>query len=316
MSPDYVVASIYRWGNPEFAAYLGGATYVELPFSTCPVDQSEEAEMKRLCPHRTDSEGRAVYIEAPWARPVYDRLIFGSPASDYVVLVRTRELEDILVPANDVASAEDQPQWAVEACTLWNFEGRVRPVHWTGLVGLSSGRIARAVWPWPLDGHEPVVDLETQWAHLEELSLLTGSQDLYGRYDWVAALRGGTIDPRGVVGPLVWVVGTAFALLCCRNVETMDRPPSRQSIRAALREGRPRPFTVKTLVVRPLTRKPDGRFAESAAPLALHWVRGHFKTYSPDRPLFGRLSGTYWWHPHLAGDVSNGVTIKDYRVEA
>jgi hypothetical protein len=112
------------------------------------------------------------------------------------------------------------------------------------------------------------------------------------------------------------VVSTALALLCCKNASTIDQPPPRQLRRAAEREGRPKPFTVKTLVVKPLQRKRSEE-AESSngEPLALHWVRGHFKSYSEDKPLLGRVSGTFWWTPHLAGDVQAGVVVKDYKVE-
>lgn len=41
------------------------------------------------------------------------------------------------------------------------------------------------------------------------------------------------------------------------------------------------------------------------------WVRGHFKTFTSDRPLFGRYIGTYWWDPHFRGDETNGEIRHD-----
>ena len=49
---------------------------------------------------------------------------------------------------------------------------------------------------------------------------------------------------------------------------------------------------------------------------ALHLCRGHFKTFTPDAPLLGRATGTYWWASQVRGAASAGVTLKDYRVEA
>jgi hypothetical protein len=49
---------------------------------------------------------------------------------------------------------------------------------------------------------------------------------------------------------------------------------------------------------------------------ALHICRGHFKTFTSDAPLLGRHTGTYWWAPHVRGDKSTGVILKDYRVNA
>jgi hypothetical protein len=44
-------------------------------------------------------------------------------------------------------------------------------------------------------------------------------------------------------------------------------------------------------------------------------VRGHFKQYTAERPLFGRFTGLYWWQPHLAGKAKDRVVVKDYRIE-
>jgi hypothetical protein len=43
-----------------------------------------------------------------------------------------------------------------------------------------------------------------------------------------------------------------------------------------------------------------------------HLVRGHFKVYTDDAPLFGQFTGRYWWTPHVRGDESKGVVEKDY----
>lgn len=49
---------------------------------------------------------------------------------------------------------------------------------------------------------------------------------------------------------------------------------------------------------------------------ALHLVRGHFATYTPDKPLFGRITGTVWKPSHVRGDAAEGIVAKDYRVKA
>jgi len=40
--------------------------------------------------------------------------------------------------------------------------------------------------------------------------------------------------------------------------------------------------------------------------------RGHFKTYTKDKPLFGKLVGKYWFKPHARGNKKKGVVVKDY----
>jgi hypothetical protein len=42
---------------------------------------------------------------------------------------------------------------------------------------------------------------------------------------------------------------------------------------------------------------------------------GHRKTYTAERPLFGKLVGSFWWQPHLAGRDTNHIVVKDYKLE-
>lgn len=58
-----------------------------------------------------------------------------------------------------------------------------------------------------------------------------------------------------------------------------------------------------------------GAFRTGSGSTAIHWVRGHFKQYTAERPLFGRFTGLYWWQPHLAGKAKDRVVVKDYRIE-
>jgi len=48
--------------------------------------------------------------------------------------------------------------------------------------------------------------------------------------------------------------------------------------------------------------------------LPVHWVKGHFKEYTPEKPLFGHLTGRYWWQPHLAGRDLDRFVEKTYVV--
>jgi hypothetical protein len=50
--------------------------------------------------------------------------------------------------------------------------------------------------------------------------------------------------------------------------------------------------------------------------LPLHLVRGHFKHYSDEAPLFGKYTGWWWWTPQLRGSVHHGIVDKNYRIAA
>jgi hypothetical protein len=47
----------------------------------------------------------------------------------------------------------------------------------------------------------------------------------------------------------------------------------------------------------------------------LHKVRGHWKHYTEDRKLFGKLTGKFWHEAHERGDIESGVILKDYLVK-
>ncbi len=63
---------------------------------------------------------------------------------------------------------------------------------------------------------------------------------------------------------------------------------------------------------RVLTR--DGEAQHRGLRHAMHICRGHFKTYTSEAPLFGRVTGTYWWADQVRGWAEEGVVGKDYRV--
>lgn len=48
----------------------------------------------------------------------------------------------------------------------------------------------------------------------------------------------------------------------------------------------------------------------------LHWVRAHWRTYDQEAPLFGKVTGTFYVHEFIRGDIKRGTVTKDYKVEA
>jgi len=66
----------------------------------------------------------------------------------------------------------------------------------------------------------------------------------------------------------------------------------------------------------PMTKalKTEGGIEKSGPRKALHLVRGHFKSFSADKPLFGRVVGTFWWESSIRGSLAKGRVEKDYEV--
>jgi hypothetical protein len=107
----------------------------------------------------------------------------------------------------------------------------------------------------------------------------------------------------------------ALSVANCRNVEATETEPdlSRQQRRAAERKGEPiRRYYV--LAIKPGRGGAEARRdSTDKAPRAMHLCRGHFATYSAERPLFGKYSGTFWVPAHIRGSDELGVVAKDYQ---
>lgn len=109
-----------------------------------------------------------------------------------------------------------------------------------------------------------------------------------------------------------------FAFMHCKNVKVEPQPESRQVRRQAQRnerEGKP-VLRYHVLNIEPMKHilATEGRSGEVGIKKALNICRGHFKTYTEDRPLFGKFTGEWWWEAHKRGSSSVGEVTKDYNV--
>jgi hypothetical protein len=71
----------------------------------------------------------------------------------------------------------------------------------------------------------------------------------------------------------------------------------------------------KILDIHPMREvlRTEGRVHEVGIAKALHICRGHFKTYTSNSPLFGKVEGTFWWGNFARGS-GPGTIVKDYRL--
>lgn len=105
-----------------------------------------------------------------------------------------------------------------------------------------------------------------------------------------------------------------ISLMHCRNVSVVDTEEkvSRQVRRARERKGKLPALQYKVLRIKPTGG--SGESGETTDVTPMHICRGHFKTYTEEAPLFGRITGTYWWSDQVRGRAKNGVVVKDYKV--
>ncbi len=121
------------------------------------------------------------------------------------------------------------------------------------------------------------------------------------------------VNPIGDVHILVQPALLAIGLMNCRNVTlgTDSFRPRRASGKNRKRVPR---LDYHTIVlpghVTQPTKKQSGNSTSQVLPQ--HRVRGHFKTYTTERPLLGHHVGTYWWGWQVRGSKANGITVTDY----
>ena len=101
-------------------------------------------------------------------------------------------------------------------------------------------------------------------------------------------------DWRNFIQHQVGAMAALFALTNCRNIVRETVAPDQKLQRSRKKSGKIPLYNFATLKMKPI-----GKSSEAAR--AIHWVRGHFKEYTPERPLFGKIAGLFWWEPHLVG---------------
>lgn len=113
----------------------------------------------------------------------------------------------------------------------------------------------------------------------------------------------------------LWPVYLTLGWMNCRNVATADVSPNARIAAKRQRRGQPRGLDYKRIILDEGTRRAltGNRDAERHGK-RLHIVRGHIKHYTAERPLFGKLTGNYWWHQQMRGDATLGRINHEYHV--
>lgn len=105
-----------------------------------------------------------------------------------------------------------------------------------------------------------------------------------------------------------------LSMMNCVNASIEDERASKGDVRRARQHGLPL-HQIKKI------RVPGGRATTKRSmvqalggPQALHLVRGHFKTYTAEAPLFGKRVGSYWWGWQQRGKAEAGTIDHVYEV--
>ena len=113
-----------------------------------------------------------------------------------------------------------------------------------------------------------------------------------------------------------YIVEQTLIFLSCKNiVATSIKPPVKlQAKRVKL--GKLPLFTYKVLTIKTGTKQnPKYSFNFKFDPKRIHLCMGHYKEYTVEAPLFGKIVGRYFWKPHVRGTNTDGIIIKDYQIK-
>jgi hypothetical protein len=115
----------------------------------------------------------------------------------------------------------------------------------------------------------------------------------------------------------VEVVLFTLTFMHCKNVRRVENDPSPALQKARQRKGKPplvKHYTIEINPMKEILRK-EGRIESEGLARALHICRGHFATYSEEKPLFGKVTGTVWIPAHVRGSKDAGEVRKDYKIK-
>ena len=107
----------------------------------------------------------------------------------------------------------------------------------------------------------------------------------------------------------------AIGLMNCKNVTTTETDKGGPKRSRSRRKRSPR-LTYHTINIPGYQSAPStaGAKRDGEPSVAVHRVRGHFKTFTAEKPLMGRHVGTYWWGWQVRGNAKNGAVVSDYKV--
>lgn len=272
---------------PTFAgAPAGGGMMLEFPIDSLAV---------KLCPMIRDPGGRT--FDATWGRKPYPGLIIASARPEPGVLAVYTHPSDPSINAIDRATAD---RWHF----LWCFiVGR----RWVPLYGgfathdFNTGALRAPI-------------METQ-AHSDNLHQVTlSASEAFGLHIPGMEQPPSAASWEGPNRAVALSALTLFSLLNAKNVVAERVSPALS--RAARRRGEAPPISYHVLRVRPLAAIRSESGAPTGAQLPIHWVRGHFKIFTAERPLFGRFSGRFWWQPSLHGRDKARRVDKTYQIDS
>ncbi len=105
----------------------------------------------------------------------------------------------------------------------------------------------------------------------------------------------------------------AITLLTCKNVRDVEHVERKEMNTAGTKHYSNEQFRIIDVPL--INRIYSGEIPLSTlgAKKGLHTVAGHFKVFTPEKPLLGKHVGRWWWDHQVRGSLANGIVQKEYR---
>lgn len=270
------------------------------------------------------NNGNLGFCNYPYCRPPFERTFIEFPciaSQDIHGFKAIGSLVEYGEDQNSIETAEalydvfceecDKKEKARQDSSYFILKERFRP----SLVARHTVYVddRGSIWPlaagfmWMCD-HDGTVK---HWFPYPLLSL-RGSDDYSGR----AKCEGNVL---GAVGWNLHIVAMAFTFANCANVKLEDvteqeQPP--EKIRRRLKLPCVKRYTLNIAGHSTKPRR-EGPGEPQTGIMPFHLCRGHFATYTAEKPMFGnpKLVGRYWHPPHMKGREERGKIEKDYRID-
>lgn len=109
-----------------------------------------------------------------------------------------------------------------------------------------------------------------------------------------------------------------LSFIHCKNVVLQSSDPDKQINRERRKVGLEPFVRYHTVNIEPMEKilRTEGQSESQGLKKAMHICRSYFATYTEEKPLFGKISGTFWVQSHVRGSAKQGVVISDYNVKA
>lgn len=108
----------------------------------------------------------------------------------------------------------------------------------------------------------------------------------------------------------------ALSFMHCKNVVRTDATEAEGPPAKWLRRMKQPTLRYHVLNINPMKEvlRKEGESETTGLKKALHICRGHFATYTADKPLFGHFTGTVYKPAHIRGSKELGTVLKGYAV--